>query len=208
MVRVIRSYIPVALIIILFVGISFVAQTNLHFFEKLRMNTLEGMLLYVLTTIVATVLAPVSSLPLISVATNLWGWIAAGVLSIIGWFIGAAIVFELSRLYGKKLIGRIIDLQSIEAISAKLPQKYTLSFLILLRMSVPVDILSYALGLFTVVDRKTYYISTAIGIIPFAFIFSYFGTVSYQYQIIALGVVMLAICIILSVMRFLRILFK
>lgn len=190
------------LLIFLFVLISFLVQENLYLFEQMKINRGEGMFLYVCITIIATVIAPISSLPLIVIASNLWGWVVAGILSIVGWFIGAAIAFELARVYGKKLIQRIINLKLIEATSTKLPQKYTLLILILLRMFIPVDILSYVLGLFSTIDQKTYYIGTAIGIVPFAFVFSYFGTVSYHYQIIIMGITIFAIGTYWSIIRF------
>ena len=50
-------------------------------------------------------------------------------------------------------------------------------------MVLPVDILSYALGLFTTIKTWKYILATFIGVIPFAFIFSYAGMVNIYYQI-------------------------
>ena len=55
-------------------------------------------------------------------------------------------------------------------------------------MIVPVDILSYALGLFTDMKTRDFTIATIIGITPFSFVFAYLGSVPFQYQLIAAGV--------------------
>ena len=55
-----------------------------------------------------------------------------------------------------------------------------------MRMILPVDVLSYLLGLFSKVDLKTYTLATFIGVIPFAFILSYIGSLSFAYQLFSL----------------------
>ena len=42
-----------------------------------------------------------------------------------------------------------------------------------MRMVIPVDVLSYAIGLFSTMSLKSYTLATVIGITPFAFIFAY-----------------------------------
>ena len=46
---------------------------------------------------------------------------------------------------------------------------------VLLRMVLPVDVLSYALGFFSDISLWRYTTATIIGIAPFAFIFAYAG---------------------------------
>jgi len=52
-------------------------------------------------------------------------------------------------------------------------------------MGIPVDILSYAVGLFTDIHAITYFWATLVGIVPFAFIFSYAGMFPWYLQISA-----------------------
>jgi len=40
-------------------------------------------------------------------------------------------------------------------------------------MAIPVDVLSYTLGLFTSISFSRYLLATFIGVIPFAFFFAY-----------------------------------
>ena len=55
-----------------------------------------------------------------------------------------------------------------------------------MRVALPVDELSYALGLFTTIPSRIYFLASALGILPGAFVFSYVGELSVAYQIIAL----------------------
>ena len=66
----------------------------------------------------------------------------------------------------------------------------------MLRAIIPVDILSYALGLFSKVDFKTYALATMIGIIPFTVILSYLGTVPLWYQVSGIVAIVLLITLI------------
>lgn len=161
-------------------------QVNMGFFETAIGDSLVGMVSYVLIAIFGTVVAPISALPLLPIAVGLWGPQVAAFLSIVGWFVGAAIVYEISRRYGKDLVKKIVNIETIEKFSSEIPERYSFMGLLTLRVLLPVDMLSYALGLFTLVGRKLYYTTTFIGIIPFAFIWAYLGVLTYEYQIAAL----------------------
>ena len=92
--------------------------------------------------------------------------------------------FFLCRKYGVYLIKKFVSLKEIQKLESKIPKENLFFDLILLRMIIPVDVLSYALGLLTKINFRTYALTTIIGIIPFAFVFSYLGTISWIYQII------------------------
>ena len=145
-----------------------------------------GMIGYVFITIVAVVIAPISTLPLIPLAGILWGWIITALLSIIGWVIGSQVAFLLARKYGKPLIKKLVSLEKLEKIEKSLPERNIFWVVVLLRMTVPVDVLSYALGLFSNMTTTSYFFATLLGVAPFAFIFSYTGTLSLGTQIITL----------------------
>ncbi len=142
-----------------------------------------GVIGYVLITIVAVVVAPISTLPLMPIATVLWVWFWAGFFSIVGWTIGSQIAFYLARRFGKSFIRRITSIEKLKEIEDRIPQHHLFWSVVLLRMTIPVDVLSYALGLFSHMKSNTYFISTLIGVTPFAFILAYAGTLPIIYQI-------------------------
>jgi uncharacterized membrane protein YdjX (TVP38/TMEM64 family) len=191
--------------VILFVGATVLAQTYANSLE-LYMTKAESqsMAAYVLITLLATVFAPVSTVPLIPIAAQAWGWVTAGILSIIGWVIGSMIAFVLARRYGARLVGRIVPLQKIQKFEAKLSSRNQFWTVVLLRLTVPVDVLSYAIGLFSTMPAKSYLLATTIGVIPFAFIFAYTGTLPPGLQIIVVVEIVLLIILIYYLQRWFR----
>ena len=57
----------------------------------------------------------------------------------------------------------------------------------LVRLVLPMDVISYVLGLFTDIGWPTYVAATALGLTPSAFVLAYFGKLSHAYELIALG---------------------
>lgn len=175
-------------VIFLCIVIFFIATTVLaekyasELTELATKDSVLGMLTYTVMSSVAVVVAPVSTLPLIPLAVGMWGWVVTGVLSIIGWTIGSQIAFFLARRYGKNLVQRLVSLERFTDFEKKFSTKNLFWTVILLRMTVPVDVLSYALGLFSNMTSRSYFIATIIGITPFAFIFSYLGSLPPGFQ--------------------------
>ncbi|MEM3074912.1 MAG: VTT domain-containing protein [Candidatus Pacearchaeota archaeon] len=146
-----------------------------------------GMVIYLLLMILSIVLAPVSVVPLIPLASSLWGWKLAGILNIIGWTIGAVIAFLLARHYGVPLVSKFLPMKQIYSFEKLIPEEHIFWSVVFLRMVVPVDGLSYFLGLFSKMKLKSFTLATIIGITPFSFILAYVGTISFQYQILFLN---------------------
>ena len=189
----VKSFIGLFIILILFILSSYIVRTNIEFFNNLIGNNIYGIFVYIIITVIAIVIAPISMMPLIPIVSNVFGWIFGAILTFIGWTIGAFIVFFLCRKYGVELIKKFISLKHINKIESKIPKENLFWDIVLLRAIIPVDILSYALGLFSKVDFKTYALATMIGIIPFTIVFSYLGTVPLWYQVSGIILVVLLI---------------
>jgi len=58
----------------------------------------------------------------------------------------------------------------------------------ILRLVMPMDLLSYLLGLFTDISWVKYTAATAIGVTPSAFLLAYLGKLPHAYEIIALAI--------------------
>jgi len=190
-----EAVLGILVIAVLFILASYLVQTNMEFFEELIGDSIWGMLIYVLLAISAIVIAPIATLPLMPVASNLWGIPTTVFLAVTGWSIGSFIAFVLARKYGVDIVKRFISLENINKIERKIPEKHVFFSVVFLRMVIPPDILSYALGLFSKIKLRTYTIATVIGLIPFAFVFAYLGTVPFYYQITALLVAILVLLI-------------
>jgi len=191
-----KAFLGLFIILILFILSSYFVRENIEFVENLIGNNFLGVLIYILISIVAIVIAPISMMPLVPIAANLWGWFYSGIIHIIGWFIGSVIVFWISRKYGVPLIKKFISLKKLNEFEKKIPKENLFIDLVLLRMIIPIDLLSYALGLFSKVKFKTYALVTIIGITPFAFVFSFLGTIPIYYQLLGFFLVGLAVVLI------------
>jgi len=185
--RRIETIAGLAVIAFLFIGMSFLSQ--LYGDEILKFALAEynfSKALYVLMIIFAIVVAPFSTVPLIPLASHLWGWTIAGMLSIVGWVIGAQIAFILARWFGKPFVERIFPLKKLHTFENNFSDKNLFWTVALLRIIVPVDILSYAIGLFSEMNSTPFFFATLIGVTPFAFIFAYAGTLPVRLQLLVL----------------------
>lgn len=185
----IKGILEALAIVIVFLFFSYLIQRNLKFLEGLVTNNFIGMFIYFLLEVLSIVIAPVTTLPLVIVASNLWGGFLTGILNVVGWTIGAWIAFVIARRYGVKIVKKFISIKKVNEIEKRIPKKHLFWSVVLLRTVIPADILSYALGVFTRMSTKSYLLATFIGIIPFAFIWAYFGGINFYYQLILFLVV-------------------
>jgi|GEM_PF-185793 len=136
-------------------------------------NYWASIVIYTLLIALATVFAPLSVAPTVPFMAKIFGPFAIFVSTWVGWMIGAIAVFWVCRVWGQPLAERFFSLDSLEKIQEKMPKNLDFGVLLLLRLFIPVDVLSYAVGLLSKISFKKYVIATAIGIVPFAFILSY-----------------------------------
>lgn len=180
----IKAAFSLLFILAMFFLISYIAKSdlvNLKFFSE---NMLLAVFIYILFLALEVVVLPINSYPLIPIASNLFGWIAAGIYSLIGWTIGSFIAFFIAQKYGKPILSKIVSLKNIEKYEKRMPQKNVFLSVVLLRIFLPIDIVSYALGLFTKMKKTTYTLATLIGYAPLAFVISYLGVIPLYYQVI------------------------
>lgn len=164
----------IALIILFFAGSAFLSNKyKVELQSSMEGYAMAGMVSYILIVILSEVIAPINALPLLPIAVALWGPFIGAVLSIFAWLIGSIIVYWLLQKYGRAFISKFVNLKRFDEKHLHIPEKNKFWILIGLRMIMPVDILSYLLGLFVPMSYKLYITTTAIGIIPGAFIFAY-----------------------------------
>jgi len=193
----IKEIVIIAIIIGVFIVASVVSKNYENEFKNLiQIPGFLGMGIYIFLAVISNIIAPLTVLPLLPVVVALWGSFLTAVFSIIGWTIGAAIIFHLSRRYGKPFAARLINIQKAEEIAHAIPKKNFFWIVALLRLILPVDLLSFALGLFTKMPWQPYLAATVIGIAPFAFLLAYGVALPLNFQIF-LGVIILGIFIIL-----------
>ncbi len=179
------KYIVVSILgIISFIFISNISQYYAeHLKDFVLLYPVMSPVAYIFLSFISIVIAPLGFSFLLPVASNAFGPFWAGLYSVLGWFSGSLIAFWLARKYGYGYVESTKLAQKIRGIeeNSSITTKYLI--LIALRLSLPVDILSYVLGLFTKISYKIYIVTTLIGISPFAFLFAYTSVMSWEYQL-------------------------
>jgi len=149
----------------------------------------EGEILFIALAMMAVVIPVWSNIFLLPFGTMTWGPFLTALFCITGWFFGSVFSFYIARTYKEWLLTKYKSLRKYEFIDSLIPQEHVTFSLIFLRMTMPVDILSYGLGLFSKrISWRQNAVTTLIGITPFAFIFSYIGVFSTTTQVSVFGI--------------------
>lgn len=137
-------------------------------------HALLGAVIYVVLVMASVVLLPFSSLPLLPFAVHNFGVVLTALLSTAGWWVGCLIAFQIARL-GRRYLERITSLAAIDRLEDRVPADVGFGGIVVLRMILPVDVVSFALGLLKHLRFRTYAVASLLGILPFAFVWSYAG---------------------------------
>ncbi|MFO8016832.1 MAG: VTT domain-containing protein [Candidatus Woesearchaeota archaeon] len=184
----IKSIAGIVLILGLFVSVSYLVQTNLDFFRQHVDIGVAGMILFVLIVALSIILAPVSSVPLFPLGSSLWGCMMTGVLGAAGWTLGAVVAFILARKFGVSLVARVLPTKKIYRFEGRIPDENLFWTIVFLRMVIPVDGVSYLVGLFSKMRLGSYTLATIIGLVPFTFMTACFGSINFYYQVIFVSI--------------------
>jgi uncharacterized membrane protein YdjX (TVP38/TMEM64 family) len=152
-----------------------------------------GIAVFVAASAVAVLLPLLTNLPLVPLAVLAWGPWQTALLLLAGWMIGSALAFALGRHARGAILRHFPSALRHAQIDRLIHPRHRMASLVLLRMSFPVDVLSYALALFS--PRTTAWqnlASTTLGAAPFAALFAAFPTLSGAAQVGLLGASLLA----------------
>ena len=182
-----REYVSLVSVAGVLVGAVFTVR---RFAEPIRAfingHAFWGLFLYITLNIVDAVVAPGATLPLIPVAVRVWGHVVAALTTTAGWTAGSLIAFLIARRWGYPVVRKITSIERVRAMRRYIPENLFWS-IVLVRLVLPMDVISYVLGLFTDIGWPTYVAATALGLTPSAFVLAYFGKLSHAYELIALG---------------------
>jgi len=187
----IESIVGIILILSLFIFLSYLVQANLDFVKSYLDIGIAGMSLFTIIVALSIVLAPISSMPLFPLGSSLWGWILTGMLGVIGWTFGAIVAFMLAKKHGVSLVEKVLPIEKIYQFERKIPDKNLFLTVVFLRMVIPIDGVSYLMGLFSNMSLRSYTLASIIGLIPFSFTAAYLGSIPFYYQIIFASIALL-----------------
>jgi len=185
------------LIVMSFVVVSYLIQTNPESVEDLvaQIPITDFGTVFVLIVIIGTIFVPLTFLPIIPITTFLYGWVLTGFFILIGQIIGSIIAFGISRKYGLPLVSRIVSMEDIDKYESKLPEGNLFWAIVFIRIALPLDVLSYILGLFGKLRFRIFALATLLGLIPSSFMLAYLGGLELKYQLIAFAMFVIVILI-------------
>ncbi|HUY62391.1 MAG TPA: VTT domain-containing protein [Candidatus Paceibacterota bacterium] len=177
------------LLAITFIAVSVLAERyHAALATLVTQGGILGVAAYILLTAVFVIfIIPLDIALLIPIGAVAWGPLPTALMSIAGWTLGAAIAFLIARRFGEPVVARLIGLERIRAIESRIPKRNLFWMVVLMRILVSVDILSYALGLFSAMPWRSYVVATAIGVAPFGFYFAYTGALPLWYRVAAVA---------------------
>ena len=156
--------------------------------EVVSANELAGIVVFVVTSIVAVLVPLLTNLPLVPIAVMAWGPWWTALLLLLGWVIGATLSFVLGRHARGWILRYFPSVTRHGRIDRLIHPRHRMASLIMLRMTFPVDVLSYALGLFSPgTGVGDIVLSTVIGAAPFALLFALFPSLSTTTQLVIFG---------------------
>jgi uncharacterized membrane protein YdjX (TVP38/TMEM64 family) len=173
-------------------GVLITAVLLVHAHSKsitafIEQNPIQGVCLFLVLNILDAVVAPGATLPLIPVAAHAWGHVPAALVTTAGWTAGSLVAFLIARRWGSPLVKKLTSMDRLRQMKRYIPEDvfWTIT---LLRLVMPMDLLSYLLGLFTDISWVKYTAATAIGVTPPAFLLAYLGKLPHAYEFIALAI--------------------
>ncbi len=144
-----------------------------------------AVVVFFVTTITAVLVPVLTNLPLVPTAVLAWGPAWTALLLLGGWVAGAGLSFLLGRHARASILRHFPSVTRHADIDRLIHPRHRIASLVLLRMTFPVDVLSYALGLFSRQTRVSEnLLSTAIGAAPFAVLFALVPALSTSAQVL------------------------
>jgi len=156
--------------------------------------------IYVALLAAAVVLLPFSSLALLPLAIQSYGLVLTALLSAAGWWIGCLMAFQAARI-GRRYLERVTSLQAVDHLEEKIPHDVGFGGIVVLRLILPVDAVSFALGLLKHLRFSTYALASLLGILPFAFVWSYAGGELGAGRFLSFALAMAAMVVIVLLVR-------
>jgi len=158
-----------------------------------------GPIIYIGIIIIAIIISPVPSSPLIIFAGTIFGMMWGILWTMIGATLGAIIAFYIARIFGRPFVIRLVPEKKLSAIEERFPEHH-IAWGIFLSRLLPLpffDAVSYVAGL-TTISIKSFIIATVFGLMPLVFIFTYFGDI-FSDNFIGVSILIIIVIIIFFV---------
>lgn len=113
----------------------------------LQQHVILGMLIFFSVSVVAVLLSPFSSVPLVPSAIMAWGNFSTFWLLYLGWIIGGIIAYFIGSFFSEKIIKRFIPLEKVDYYKERISVNSQFWLVLLFRLAIPSEAASYTLGI-------------------------------------------------------------
>lgn len=143
-----------------------------------------GVFSYIVIMAASIIIAPLGTGFLLPVGANSYGPFLTAVYSIVGWTGGSLVAFWIARRFGSQASRYQTFIQRIQYYEKTMSRKRFYTIIVLFRMALPVDVISYALGFASTIKYSAFFATTLIGITPLTFMFTYAAISTLKIQIL------------------------
>lgn|GEM_PF-2469803 len=180
--KIFASLWPALLALGIFVGMSVMVQLNIDALQSLIADSAWGMPLYVFSIMALVSIPFANSIALVPLASALWGWQVAGVLTLVAWLLSSIVVFEVVRRFGAGILRELVPPKKLKKI-LRFMESAGVPGMILLRAFLSSDVSVYILALFTRITRLQFFLISVAGLAGPAFVYAYVGGLDVVWQI-------------------------
>jgi uncharacterized membrane protein YdjX (TVP38/TMEM64 family) len=150
-------------------------------------HSVAGIVLYLLLNILDAMVAPGATLALIPIVAKQWGRIPAALVTTAGWTIGSLLAFLVARRWGAAVVKKLTSYDRVRRAAKHIPDNLFWS-VVALRLVMPMDVISYVLGLFTSMSWQAYVGATLLGLTPSALVLAFLGKEPHAYRVLTIVV--------------------
>ena len=134
-------------------------------------NEILAIFVFVITSALAALISPLTNIPLVPIATLIWGPIPTIIFLLAGWLIGDIVAYLIGRYFGYKAVSYFVSKEKLDDWSSMVKKHTTFSTALLLRVALPAE-LGYAFGIIRY-PLNLYIFITFLAELPFAIISTY-----------------------------------
>jgi uncharacterized membrane protein YdjX (TVP38/TMEM64 family) len=183
-----REYVSLAVLAVILVSAAWLARSHAESLKQfIDHHPIKGVVVYISLNVLDAVIAPGATLPLIPIAAHAWGRIVAAILTTAGWTTGSLVAFYIARRWGSPIVKKLTSMERVKRLRPYVPRRPFWS-VVLLRLIMPMDLISYVLGLFAEMTWPSYVLATALGLTPSALMLAYIGKTPRAYEIIMFSI--------------------
>ena len=179
----VREYLTLAIVAgVVVAALLLVRHYDAELRRFIEQHPARGVFIYISLNILDALVAPGATLPLIPIAAKAWGRIPAALVTVVGWTVGSLLAFLIARRWGASAVRKVTSYERVKRLKKYIPENLFWS-VVVLRAVLPMDVISYVLGLFTAMSWASYLGATALGLVPSAMLLAYLGKLPHAYEI-------------------------